>query len=128
MQKHVSFDADEYVRQLREAVNRDLHIALAAATNPIARAGIKAQHALLPAQENFVRVHIGLREAGHPDTFIAQVAGCLAGSFLVDLLLNAADRGAVTEAFIRMLFDVVDEQGVMTTSMIEVEGRPMGAA
>lgn len=128
MQQRFSFDADDFIRQLREAADRDYAKAMASLTCELTRASIEAQHALLPAQEAFARVHIGLREAGRDESFIAQIAGTLAGSILVSLLLNAEDRGAVLTAFLSTVWSVATGDRAVTRSDISVEGRPMGEA
>ena len=128
MQQRFSFDADDIIRQLREAADRDYAKVMASVTCALTRAAIEAQHALFPAQETFARVHIGLREAGRDERFIARTAGTLAGSILVDLLLNAEDRAAVMTAFFSTVVATVNGDRIITRSDVSVEGRPMGEA
>lgn len=123
-----SFDADEVIRQIREAADRGLEVALASTSDPTKQAHFHAQHALLPAQENFIRVHLDLRSAGRDDHFIAQVAGYLAGCILNDLLLNASDPPEVSEAFFGAIRNILARQNVASTCKLEVVGTPAGRA
>jgi len=128
MQQRVSFDADDFVRQMRAAVDRDYATAMAMDLDQRTRAFIEAQRALVPAMENFARVHIGLREAGHDDMFIAQVAGVLAGGMLGDLLLNTKNRQAISVTFVSMMMRAAKGEGAITRNTFEVAGQPMGEA
>ena len=128
MQQRFSFDADDFIRQLREGADRDYTTAMASVTCALTRASIEAQYALLPAQENFACVYIGLREAGRSENFIAHIAGTLAGSILLDVLTNTEDRAVVLQAFFDTVRSVVNGDRTVTRSDISVEGRPMGEA
>ena len=86
MKQRYSFDADDMIRQVREAAVKGLEIALASTSDPEVQAQFRAQYSLLPAQENFIRVYIGMREAGRSEKATAQLGGYLAGSILTDLL------------------------------------------
>lgn len=123
-----SYDADEFVRQLRLGTERSLERARATITDPIVLAGIEAQAACLPAQECFARVHIGLREAGRNDHLIAAVAGCLAGQILLEGLTNSNSPGAFWNVFFEYLHKVVAGHGAIAPSIISVPGTPAGRA
>lgn len=123
-----SFDADEVIRQIREAADRELEVALASTSDPTKQAYFHAQHALLPAQENFIRVYIGMREAGRSEKAMARLGGYLAGSILTDLLLNAADPPEVYEAFFGTIRNILSRQHSIAASDLEFVGTPAGVA
>lgn len=122
------FDADEFIRQMREANARAIETARATITDPDRLAGIEAQSALLPAKENWARVYIGLREAGRPDEMIAAVGGALAGSVLHDLILNSEDPKYVSAIFLRNIELAISRQNNIDECRIGVRGVPGGRA
>ena len=128
MKQRYSFDADDIIRQIREAAVKGLEIALASTSDPEVQAEFRAQYSLLPAQENFIRVYIGMREAGRSEKATAQLGGYLAGNILNDLLLNAADPPEVYEAFFGTIRNVLARQNMVGTSEMEFVGTPAGVA
>ena len=128
MKQRYSFDADDMIRQIREAAVKDLEIALASTSDPEVQARFRAQYSLLPAQENFIRVYIGMREAGRSEKATAQLGGYLAGSILTDLLLNAADPPEVYEAFFGTIRNILSRQHSIAASDLEFVGTPAGVA
>ena len=128
MKQRYSFDADDIIRQIREAAVKDLEIALASTSDPEVQARFRAQYSLLPAQENFIRVYIGMREAGRSEKATAQLGGYLAGSILTDLLLNAADPPEVYEAFFGTIRNILSRQHSIAASDLEFVGTPAGVA
>lgn len=123
-----SFDADEVIRQIREAADRGLEVALASTSDPTKQAHFHAQHALLPAQKNFIRVHLDLRSAGRDDHFIAQVAGYLAGAVLNDTLMNSRDPAESSRAFFEVINRILSRCGTIASDDCEVVGTPAGRA
>lgn len=123
-----SYDADDYVRQMREAYARSLEVARATITDPKALAGFEAQATCLPARECFARVHIGLREAGHGDAFIAAVAGALAGSILQEGLMNSASPQDFWNVFCNNLRRAGSDEHYVAPSTIGITGQPAGRA
>lgn len=128
MAQRYSFDVDEMIRQIREAADRGLEVALASTSDPDVQAHFRAQRALLPAQENFIRVYIGLREAGRSEKSMARLGGYLAGCILNDLLLNASDPPEVSEAFFGAIRNILARQNVASTCKLEFVGVPAGVA
>ena len=128
MAQRYSFDVDEMIRQIREAADRGLEVALASTSDPDVQAHFRAQHALLPAQENFIRVYIGMREAGRSEKAMARLGGYLAGSILRDLLLNAADPPEVYEAFFGTIRTILSRQYSIAAGDLEFVGTPAGVA
>ena len=128
MAQRYSFDVDEMIRQIREAADRGLEVALASTSDPDVQAHFRAQRALLPAQENFIRVYIGLREAGRSEKATAQLGGYLAGRILTDLLLTAADPPEVCEAFFGAIRTLLSRQHSIAASDLEFVGTPAGVA
>ena len=125
---HVSFDVEEYIRQLRAAHEEGIAAVRAEIRDPELLASFEAQSAMLPAQECFARVHIGLREAGRDEYFIAAVFGAIAGSFLVDILLNADDPRGARNVFLNNLMSAASGQLSFYSADLEVSGTPMGRA
>lgn len=128
MKQRYSFDADDVIRQVREAAVKGLEIALASTSDPEVQAQFRAQYSLLPAQENFIRVYIGMREAGRSEKATAQLGGYLAGSILTVLLLNAADPPEVSEAFFGTIRTILSRQHSIAASDLEFVGTPAGVA
>jgi hypothetical protein len=125
---HVSFDAEDFIRQMRAAADHAIAAARASVTDPVQLAGFEAQHALWPAHENFARVYLGLREAGRNEYFVAAIAASLAASFLIDIRLNSTDPAGVTKVFIRNLCDAVSGKTALYATDISTDGVPMGRA
>lgn len=128
MTQRYSFDAEDIIRQMREAADNVLEVALASTSDPDVQAQFRAQRAFLPAQENFIRVYIGLREAGRSEKAMARLGGYLAGSILTDLLLNAADPPEVYEAFFGTIRNTLSRQHSFAARDLEFVGTPAGVA
>lgn len=128
MNQPISYDAEDLIRQMREASTRALDIAKLTVTDPKVMAGFHAQMNCLPARECFARVHLGLREAGHDDTFIGAVAGALAGAIIWEVLLNSADPERVWNVFCRNLNLSVSGKDRIGESTISIPGVTAGRA
>ena len=130
MQQRFSFDADDFIRQLREGADRDYTTAMASVTCALTRASIEAQYALLPAQENFACVYIGLREAGRSGRLVIvaenhSVVGGL-GEAVAGVLLRAGvtppfRQIALPDAFLDAgaLPTLHDKYGISTVAMTQ---------
>lgn len=128
MEQPVSFDTEDYIRQMRGATERSLNLARATVTDPVVLAGIEAQYALSPALECFARVHIGLREAGRDQNFIAAVAGALAGMIMDSVLLNSPRREDARIVFVNNMARAVSGESRFGEGHLCIYGRPAGRA
>lgn len=99
MAQRVSFDAEDLIRQMREASEVSLALARATVTDPASMAFIEAQMRLQPAMECAVREHIALREGGFDQYFIAALYGVLAGRLLAEVHMNHDDSDGIILAF-----------------------------
>ncbi len=123
-----SWDADDFIRQLREVTSRALALARDTVDDKDALAGIEAQAALLPARECFARVHIGLREAGRDYDMIAAVAGALAGAILSEVRMNAPDPELATDVFVTNVERAVLGRHDLDPTVIAARAQPAGRA
>lgn len=128
MQQPVSFDADDFICQMQRATAAALALARATITDPEQLAGYEAQAATMPALEHWVRVQIGLREAGHHQNFIAAVAGALAGQILDSVLLNSPHPDEARKVFVSNMAMAASGRNKVFETWLQVDGQPAGRA
>ncbi|MFN4172770.1 MAG: hypothetical protein ACK4GW_13550 [Pseudorhodobacter sp.] len=123
-----SYDADDFIRQLREITAQSLAVARSTIDDKDVLAGIEAQAALLPARECFARFHIGMREAGRDYNMIAAVAGAFAGAILSEIRMNAPDPELATDIFGANLERGIAGTHEINSTVISARARPAGRA
>ena len=124
----VSFDADALIAKMRASQAETLSEVRANVTDPDLIAFFEAQVAFAPAMECWVRLHIGLREAGRDESFIAALAGLLSGKIIDELLINSADPDAAFKVANRHAAQVVNGKASFGGGVLRINGTPAGRA
>lgn len=124
----IAYDADAFVKKLRQEQQDALEDALSKAPDEKYRASILAQASLFPAFEACQVALIGMREAERPDGFIAMIFGAFAGQLLDNVRVNADDQDLVLKVFFEAMGVALSGRARGSEFVISVPGVMAGTA